>query len=716
MLIYLTFIIAPIVLKECRAYTPTPHHTSLQVRNKRISNARENIHIAPPSLLYASSSDTSSEAKTKTKSKQESEKKKNVPFFASTLGGGVGTFFASSPASKKAAPSEGKAASITTRLPLGTLFDSREYTFETLTNVRGYEWTIKVAEELLDDFIDASRGYLNTGLEEEEEQAMKHEYELSQIVLVPMEWDRDLYGLGNRYDVFDGQQRLVTLCLIFAALRESLVNDEGMEETVTELSNMLKPPKVRKADVLRITLHKRDNQILSHILMNEIWKLDEFKDTKVLTRANRSILGNYKKFCSRIQELDPTERVQLLDFMVENIYLLVCIPETPIIARNLVTAQGKGMDNEPIDDFKGLVCFRYTQDEVNMYKTFDGWDNLSSTSDLDNGSVGREIISTACMLRATTVLRTKIRKRDILLSLEQWLRRDVIENNRQGDIFYKKKIEPASVTLGQYRAGYFHLFGFYSRSKGKEVWTSIAMRLNFLRLMTTGLASVRDLEMVILDLLLRACGTEGGGKKLSLQELDQQLLGLEILALWIALSKPSVSKRYEKCFEFLDAIENGDNDVDLISQQDKSMIREALVVTEFGSTASGRKIAIAIMTRINCQLHTVKGGDNKLIESLADHHLELILPEKATKKAWGDAWPDKDEREKWVNRIGNFAIVANKPTNAEAKMPFSKKKERFENEDWPLTAGLAEVEQWDSNSLIKNLADIVNLIDKVWAL
>ena len=100
------------------------------------SNARENIHIAPPSLLYASSSDTSSEAKTKTKSKQESEKKKNVPFFASTLGGGVGTFFASSPASKKAAPSEGKAASITTRLPLGTLFDSREYTFETLTNVR----------------------------------------------------------------------------------------------------------------------------------------------------------------------------------------------------------------------------------------------------------------------------------------------------------------------------------------------------------------------------------------------------------------------------------------------------------------------------------------------------------------------------------------------------------------------------------------------------
>lgn len=39
--------------------------------------------------------------------------------------------------------------------------------------------------------------------------------------------------------------------------------------------------------------------------------------------------------------------------------VLVCIPETSRIARNIVMSQGrKGMDNEAIDDFKGLVCFR----------------------------------------------------------------------------------------------------------------------------------------------------------------------------------------------------------------------------------------------------------------------------------------------------------------------------------------------------------------------
>ena len=188
---------------------------------------------------------------------------------------------------------------------------------------------------------------------------MKHDYELSQIVLVPMDWDREKYGLGNRYDVFDGQQRLVSLCLIFSALRESFRNEEGLEETITELSNMLKPPKVRKAEIVRIDLHKRDNEILSLILNHDTSKLEMLHDLKMLTRANRRILENHKRFVSRIGELSVDERIKLLDFMVENVYMLVCIPESQAIARNLVTAQGKGMDNEPIDDFKGLLCFRY---------------------------------------------------------------------------------------------------------------------------------------------------------------------------------------------------------------------------------------------------------------------------------------------------------------------------------------------------------------------
>jgi len=249
------------------------------------------------------------------------------------------------------APAKEGTASITSRLPLGTIFDSREYIFSTATNVRGYEWTNKEAEELLDDLLDGSNGVLSVDMP-------KQDYELSQIVLVPMEWDRELYGLGSRYDVHDGQQRLVTLCLLFAALREEFAKDGGdMGDTANEMANMLSPPKVRKADVVRIELNKRDNEILGHILKNDLKELEHIK-VKKMTRANQRIYENYNLLVKRVAEMEKSDRVKFLDYMVENVYMLVCVPESATIARSLVMAQGKGKNNEPIDDFKGLVCFR----------------------------------------------------------------------------------------------------------------------------------------------------------------------------------------------------------------------------------------------------------------------------------------------------------------------------------------------------------------------
>jgi hypothetical protein len=246
------------------------------------------------------------------------------------------------------------------------------------------------------------------------------DYELSQIVLVPTsDWDPTLLGLGSRYDVYDGQQRLVTLNLLLASLRDSFqleaTSDNGGKNTsskrsvallatANEISSMLVPRKVRKEDVKRITLRKRDNVLLEKILMGDngeeslddddddvdvdvaqeeaatttttttatttmtlpptnTWsKLSTKQQSDLLTplsNANARILHNFIHLTKRLSLLTTRERLRLLDYIVERVYLLVCIPETSRIARNIVMSQGrKGMDNEPVDDFKGLVCFR----------------------------------------------------------------------------------------------------------------------------------------------------------------------------------------------------------------------------------------------------------------------------------------------------------------------------------------------------------------------
>ena len=114
-------------------------------------------------------------------------------------------------------------------------FDFRDYIFSTVTKVRAYEWSLKEAEELFEDLLDGSNCFLAGD-------AFRRDYELSQIVVVPMEWDKELYDLGNRYNVHDGQQRLVTLCLLFVALRNSFAKDDDMDDSFMELADVLKPP------------------------------------------------------------------------------------------------------------------------------------------------------------------------------------------------------------------------------------------------------------------------------------------------------------------------------------------------------------------------------------------------------------------------------------------------------------------------------------------
>jgi|AntRauTorckE5430_2_1112549.scaffolds.fasta_scaffold04601_2 hypothetical protein len=348
-----------------------------------------------------------------------------------------------------------------------------------------------------------------------------------------------------------------------------------------------------------------------------------------------------------------------------------------------------------------------------MYKTFDAWDKLAAISDLDNGSVGRNIVADACLLRAMAELRTKIRKRDQVYLLERWLRMDVVENKHEGNVFYKKKVEPASLLLGQYREGNFNLFGFYARSKGTKGWKSIVMRLKFLREMTTNIPSTKEIEAIILELLLRA-GNSEGDEPMNFTDLDAYLHEVEQLGLWMALTKPSAAERSEKVFHFLDGID-GSGKLSAITHEDKSSLRESLVVTEFGSSAAGKKVAIALLKRLNAFVLSQHGSED-LINNASETYLESILPVKASKKAWGESWPDFDEREKWVNRLGNLAIISNKATAREAKMAFSDKKVRYANEVYPLTLGITEMEQWNSDNLVKHLASTVALIDRIWGL
>ena len=624
-------------------------------------------------------------------------------------------FFASESASSNNSPASdasSTSATITTRLPLGTLFDGRDYIFNAATNVRGYEWGTKLVEELFFDLADFAIG---------DDSPNKHrsDYELSQVVLVPTgDWDTATYGLGARYDVQDGQQRLVTLCLLFAAMRESFRGSEkvvGVFETIEELTSMLNPPKVRKAPVLRIELRKRENEMLQRILAPDLVddKLnipspdtDEFSG---LSSTNQRILSNFYTLAERVSELSVEERLEFLDYVIEHVYLLCCVPETATIARNIVMGQGKGMNTEPIDDFKGLVCFRYTSDEKDMYDTFDKWDALASTPDAELGSVGRDTVAAACMLRASAALRAKIRKNEQALSLEKWLRKDLIENGYEGKEFYEKNVEPASRALDIYIDGSFDSFQFVANC-GKEdnkLISAIKMRLSFLRSLTMGIAATKEAEILILDLLLRAEGD--GTKALALAELDSCLASIETLAIWMAVSRPSPMVRNKRVFDLL-----GDMSTHVVTDEEKAQLKEDLSQFAFGASPAGKKLAISLLQRLNSHLLANAGKESS--EMLSHNHVEHILPTNTYRKYWMDQWPNEEMKTLWTHRLGNLALMSRKSTAKESNNVFGEKKERYEKESAPLTQHLAEIDTWNKFALSENHHKIVDLVGDIWGI
>jgi hypothetical protein len=424
-----------------------------------------------------------------------------------------------------------------------------------------------------------------------------------------------------------------------------------------------------------------------------------------------------------------------------------------------------------------LSVYRYTLDEDDMYQTFDQWDELAaepsatitssssstsittdeaSSSSLGESSskpiaVGRDIISSACLLRASAALRTKIRSRggDEVYEWERWLRQELWLQNQllaqqqeksksevqqqpwQGKDFFVKKIQPASIVLHKFRTRQWEDFLFLSKDVNNKKMTkkersTIIARLDFLRDVIMGVSSAKEAEIVVLDILLRAeeeaAANNGGGSSSSLDRYLEEFLPLvESWTLWMALTRPSPMQRHARVFSLLDAMDDVDSvgTAGIISSEEDEMenLKASMDEYEFGASAGGKRLAAAILKRMSTHLML---EEKKGIPDGGDVSVDFILPSKFAKGSeWEKLWPDEDQRGEWMNRIGNLALVSSRPRSRSAKKgtdssSWEQKCINFKKEPWLLTRQLVELDGWDAAAVQDQQKDILSLADLVW--
>jgi hypothetical protein len=217
------------------------------------------------------------------------------------------------------------------------------YQFEIPDYQRPYAWTTEQAEELFNDLMSAMQDARTNGA--------TSQYFLGSIVLIKN--DRDPKAM-----VVDGQQRLTTLTILFAALREAweATNYSPGLKSVTPFLYEEGDEMLGKATGYRFTAREEDAAFFRQYIQEPggIEKLalntDKLQDARLRYRENATLLLN------RTKALSPDDRNALWKFLANDCSLVVIsTPDLEAAYRIFSVLNNRGLDLAPIDILKAEV-------------------------------------------------------------------------------------------------------------------------------------------------------------------------------------------------------------------------------------------------------------------------------------------------------------------------------------------------------------------------
>jgi uncharacterized protein with ParB-like and HNH nuclease domain len=200
--------------------------------------------------------------------------------------------------------------------PLITIFDGHFF-FSIPLFQRPYTWTTEQAEELINDFLDS--------LDDEDE---SNSYFLGSIVLIKED------DLKPEAQVVDGQQRLLTLTILFSVIRYRLRELNNMRYANDLTNHMYKEESpIAKTPATYLINLRRDESFFRDWVQNEsespdgkvISKIKQLTDDLTNTKndGQKNMKDNAKLFFKKLEKKSELELKRLVDFMFNRCFVIV---------------------------------------------------------------------------------------------------------------------------------------------------------------------------------------------------------------------------------------------------------------------------------------------------------------------------------------------------------------------------------------------------------
>lgn len=527
---------------------------------------------------------------------------------------------------------------------------------------RSYVWETDNITDLLDDLWFAYQNKADS------------EYFLGSLVL------RDIKNeTFFEFEVLDGQQRLTTMMILFAVIRDLSTNSQLVQTyqgMIFQEENVFEGVPER----VRIVYKIRDNVegFIKRFLVNPngTTLTDALKDQHDVQNISIQNMAN-AVLTMRTYFIDklPQDIINFAQYLVSKIVMIYVSTDNREDAFRLFTIlNNRGIPLTNADILKSINIGPITdQRENRKYALL--WEKIES-------SLGEDFDRFLSFIR--TILVKEKARANLLEEYEE-------------NIYHKGLLQKGKETIdfiNKYKQIYDGLIKFEYPSLPNEY-------KNLVTIMTIGLPS-DDWIPPLLHYY----------SKFGLQKIVSFLSKLEYKFSGDWISQQTPTDRIENMNKIIKAIDGAANEDIVLSRNDLFEVDEKMLLMILNENIYGRRFARYILLKYEYFVsdHTVHLSDYKNIS------VEHVLPQNPLQ---GSNWLsifNSQQRDLWTNRLANLVLISKRKNSSLSNLDFKQKKERYLKSRIDIFAGskifIEQNMEWNEQILEKRQNEMIEFLTK----
>jgi hypothetical protein len=544
---------------------------------------------------------------------------------------------------------------------------SDDYVFRIPDYQRPYSWKTEQARELLEDllgFVEANPGEI----------ADMPTYFLGSIVLIKAE--------APEADVIDGQQRLTTLTLLLAAIREN-ISDEKQRSQITKRLYEEGDTFAGTEDRFRLTLRARDAEFFQQYVQRDKGFGNLLKLEAGLVDSRQNLRDNARLFQKRLQAMSESTMVELAKFILQRCYLvIVSTADQDSAYRIFSVLNSRGLDLSATDILKAKIIGGIPDKQRDGFTK--KWEDAEE-------ELGRDDFNTL-FAHIRTVYRKAKAKETLLKEFEEY-----VAEVKSPIKFIDGVLLPMVQAFSEFSASAYSAPSHADKVNEHLRWLN---RLEFNDWVPPALAFFVQ-------------------NRHNPAAMETFVRDLERIAFYMLVTSKGVNDRIERFAKITTEIESG-RDLTLDSSNLQLQPPEQL---DFFDKLNGpiyETLSAKARTPVLLRLDSLLSGGGATYD-YSVITVEHVLPQ--TPKAgstWLEWFPDQSARLAQVHRLGNLALLSRRKNAQASNWDFDRKKDSYFRRDgvspFVMTTQVIDEAQWLPSVVNERQTKLMAIFEKHWRL